>query len=175
MDTPYPPAHFDRCEKHRQRRADAHPSPRQAYACLGDLPDGTYPALFDEETYQQVILRVKSNKAEAIRNSDDPTQFLLRAGFVRCAYCKHLMAGCLIQGSRTSKLRHVYVCPKSHYYTGYRIPSKPLDEEVRGELVQLTDHITLIEEAVKLATNQDNSAVNLKAGARPAEGARSLR
>ncbi len=127
-----------------------------------DLPDGTYPALFDEELYQRILLRVQSNKEEAIRNSDDPTQFLLRAGFVRCGTCRHLMAGCLIRDSRASKPRYVYVCPKTHICPGYRIPSKPLDEAVWNELVQLADHIPLIEQAVQLATNQDNSLVNLK-------------
>lgn len=127
------------------------------------LPDETYPALIDDETYQQILMRVKANKAEAIRNSDDPTQFLLRAGYVKCASCSRLMAGCLIRDTRASKPRYVYVCPKTHVCQGYRIPSKQLDDEVWGELVQLADYITLIEEAVQLASNQDNSAANLKA------------
>ena len=44
-----------------------------------------------------------------------------------------------------------------------RVSARILDTAVCGELVQLADHITLIEEAVRLVTNRDNTVANLKA------------
>lgn len=128
-----------------------------------DLPDGTYPALFDEETYQRIILRARANQEEASRNGSAPENYLLRAGFMRCANCKHIMVGCMIRDTRMSKPRFAYVCQKTHACPGYRIPAKQIDDGVWAELVELADHISLIEEAVRIATNQDHSQANIKA------------
>lgn len=130
-----------------------------------DLPDGTFPALIDMETYQQIVRRAQINKEEAARNGNDPEFFLLRAGFVHCAVCGYRMAGCKIRDWRNKggDFRYVYICPKGNKCPGYRVVARRLDEIVWGELVQLADHITLIEEAVRLATNRDNTTANLKA------------
>lgn len=130
-----------------------------------DLPDGTYPAIIDVETYQQIITRTQTNKEEAARNGAEPENFLLRAGFVHCSVCGYRMAGCKVRNWRNKggDFRYVYICPPSHKCPGYKVVARRLDELVWNELVQLADHITLIEEAVRLATNRDNSAANLKA------------
>lgn len=128
-----------------------------------DLPDGTYPAIIDQETYEQILVRAKSNQEESSRNGSDPTHYLLRAGFVRCSHCKRIMVGCAIRDTRRTHPRYAYVCQKTHLCQGYRVPSPDLDLDVWNELVQLADHIGLIEQAVQLATNQDNTTANLKA------------
>ncbi|HLW01277.1 MAG TPA: recombinase family protein [Ktedonobacterales bacterium] len=130
-----------------------------------DLPDGTYPPIFDMETYQQILIRAQANKEEAARNGSAPENFLLRAGFVYCAKCSGRMAGCKIRDWRNKggDYRYVYICAKTHKCPGYRVVARRLDEMVWDELVQLADHITLIEEAVQLATNRDNTSANLKA------------
>jgi hypothetical protein len=57
-----------------------------------DLPDGTFPAILTEELYQRILARSSMNIQFAQRNAQEPEAFLLRAGFLRCARCKRLMA-----------------------------------------------------------------------------------
>jgi site-specific DNA recombinase len=130
-----------------------------------DMPDGTFPALFDMDTYQQILVRANINKEEASRNGSDPENYLLRAGFVYCANCGRRMTGCKVRDARYKSVsyRYVYICARTNNCPGYKLVARQLDELVWNELVQLADHIALIEEAVRRATNRDNSAANLKA------------
>ncbi|MGA7668864.1 MAG: recombinase family protein [Nitrolancea sp.] len=52
-----------------------------------ELPSGTVPALVDASTFAAVQARLDTNKARSIRNTRNPEEALLRAGFVRCGYC----------------------------------------------------------------------------------------
>jgi site-specific DNA recombinase len=130
-----------------------------------DLPDGTYPTIFDMDTYQQILERARINKEEASRNGSDPENYLLRAGFVYCANCGYRMTGCKIRDWRNKNgdFRYVYICAKTNKCPGYRVVARRLDELVWNELVQLADHISLIEEAVRLASKRDNTEANMKA------------
>ncbi len=112
-----------------------------------DLPDGTYPAIISEELYQKVLARWEANKAEAVRANSEPEQFLLRAGFVHCAYCGKPM--------RASKHRqnYIYRCIKGGPSHGNAILAKSLDAAIWQWLEQLGDHVDLIEQAVALATS----------------------
>src|SRR6185312_4895390 len=112
-----------------------------------DLPDGTYPAIISEELFAVVQQRREINKADAIRASKEPEEYLLRAGFVKCAHCnKPMMA---------VKHRSQYIYRCTHNDMGHTnfILAKQLDERIWEWLQQLTDHITLIEQAVALATS----------------------
>lgn len=114
-----------------------------------DLPDGTYPAIIDEELHQRIVERRESNRAEAVRASKHPEEYLLRAGFVRCGYCRGPMFAI------KHRKNYIYRCThtnQSHYNV---ILSKPLDEQIWAWLQQLADHLDLIEQAVKLATSSD--------------------
>ncbi|HLI87672.1 MAG TPA: recombinase family protein [Ktedonobacteraceae bacterium] len=51
------------------------------------------PAIISMELYEKVQIRLKRNSAEAKRHADDPENFLLRAGLVRCGYCGRVMYG----------------------------------------------------------------------------------
>jgi hypothetical protein len=51
-----------------------------------DLPDGTYTAFISDELFAIVQERLARNKDESTRRSKRPEEFLLRAGYSRCAY-----------------------------------------------------------------------------------------
>ena len=123
-----------------------------------DLPDGTYPAIISEELFQQIMERREANRAEAIRANADPEQYLLRAGFVRCAYCDRPMAAI------KHRQHHIYRCLKAIGEHGNTILAHALDEKIWQWLQQLADHVELIEQAVQLATSstkiqQDTAAL----------------
>src|SRR6185437_12527887 len=129
-----------------------------------ELPEGTYPALIDEETYQLILMRTKTNQEEASRNGSAPENYLLRAGFIKCPVCKRNMLGVRTQRAyrQRQRVNFLYVCQKSAVCQGYRVQAHDLDTAVWNDLLELADHISLIEEAVKLATNHDNTQANLK-------------
>lgn len=111
-----------------------------------DLPDGTYPEIISEELFAKIQQRREINKASAIRASREPEEYLLRAGFVRCAHCNKPMM------SVKHRANYTYRCTHNINHTNV-ILSKPLDQHVWEWLQQLTDHITLIEKAIALATS----------------------
>jgi len=55
------------------------------------LPDGTIPALVDEQTWDAVQIVLRRNKAQSIRSAKNPEAALLRNGFVRCGTCGRTM------------------------------------------------------------------------------------
>jgi site-specific DNA recombinase len=55
------------------------------------LPDGTIPALVDEQTWDAVQIVLQRNKAQSIRSARNPESALLRSGFVRCGTCGRAM------------------------------------------------------------------------------------
>ncbi len=112
-----------------------------------DLPDGTYPAIISEELYARILERREINKVDAIRASKQPEEYLLRAGFVRCGRCdKPMMA---VQ----HRQHYIYRCIHTDWGHSNVILAKQLDARIWEWLQQLADHITLIEQAVKLATS----------------------
>lgn len=110
------------------------------------VPDGTYPQIISTELFDRIQRRMELNKQSAARASKNPEEFLLRAGFVRCSVCGWGM------GAKTDK-RHdtfIYRC-RQHG----SIVSKPLDADIWAQIVLLADHVTLIEEAIALAKNDN--------------------
>jgi site-specific DNA recombinase len=112
-----------------------------------DLPDGTYPAIISEELFEKIQERRVINKADAIRASQEPEEYLLRAGFVRCGRCNKPMMAVKHRG------KYIYRCTHTDMGHSNIILAKPLDARIWEWLQQLADHITLIEQAVKLATS----------------------
>lgn len=111
-----------------------------------DVPDGTYPAIISVELFEKIERRMVRNKAAASRSSKNPEEFLLRAGYVRCSICGYSM------GARTDTRYGAYVYRCGRHGS---IVSKPLDEAIWSKVEQLADHVTLIEEAIKLATDDN--------------------
>lgn len=114
-----------------------------------DLPDGTYPAIISEDLFARVRARMEINKGDAIRAGKQPEEYLLRAGFVRCGYCNKAMMGVQHRKNFT------YRCTHAEMGHTNVILSKQLDEQIWEWLQQLANHITLIEQAVALATSSD--------------------
>ena len=114
-----------------------------------DLPDGTYPAIISEELFDRIQERMEANRAEAVRASKQPEEYMLRAGFVRCGYCNKPMFA----------IKHrknlIYRCSHNTPDHTNVILSKLLDDLIWHWLRQLADHIDLIEKAVELATSTD--------------------
>jgi site-specific DNA recombinase len=114
-----------------------------------DLPDGTYPAIISEELFDRIQERMEVNRAEAVRASQQPEEYLLRAGFVRCGYCNKPMFAI------KHRKNFIYRCSHNTPDHTNVILSKPLDGLVWQWLHQLADHVDLIEKAVALATSTD--------------------
>jgi hypothetical protein len=53
-----------------------------------DLPDGTYPQIVNPETFERNQIRLATSRAEATRRCENPENFLLRSGFVKCKICE---------------------------------------------------------------------------------------
>jgi site-specific DNA recombinase len=110
------------------------------------VPDGTYPAIIPTELFEQIKRRMAMNKVSASRASKNPEEFLLRAGYVRCSVCGWAM------GARTDT-KHNWLCYRCRQHGS--IVSKPLDAAIWQKVEELAEHVTLIEQAVQLATNDN--------------------
>jgi DNA invertase Pin-like site-specific DNA recombinase len=122
-----------------------------------DLPDGTYPAIISEELFALLQQRREINKAEAIRASKEPEEYLLRAGFVKCAYCHKFM------GAVKHRKHYTYRCIHGEGGHTNVIDAKTLDAQIWEWLRRLADHVSLIEQAIALATNADTLEQDTKA------------
>jgi len=108
-----------------------------------DVPDGTFPAIISTELFERIQHRMEFNKAQASRCSKAPEEFLLRAGYVRCSVCGWGM------GAKMPSIgSFVYRCRKHG-----SIASKALDTAIWSKIEQLADHVSLIEQALQLATD----------------------
>jgi len=114
-----------------------------------DLPDGTYPAIISEELFAAIQQRRDINKADAIRSSREPEEYLLRAKFVQCGYCNKFMLAVKHRG------KYIYRCMHTYQSHSNVILAKPLDERIWNWMLQLADHVSLIEKAIELATSSD--------------------
>jgi site-specific DNA recombinase len=120
-----------------------------------DIPDGSYPAIISGELFERIQKRMATNKAQAIRSSKRPEDFLLRAGYVRCAVCKRGMRGTFDPRRNT----FAYRCNNGHGF----IPSKPLDAAIWERIEYMADHVVLIEQAIALATSDNRLERNVHA------------
>lgn len=73
------------------------------------LPAGTIPAIVLPERFAAVQERLDRNKAQAVRNNQNPEAFLLRGGFVRCAHCGHNVRTAWVPGYKDAPRRAVYM------------------------------------------------------------------
>jgi site-specific DNA recombinase len=80
------------------------------------LPEGTVPALIDEETFQAVQIQLEINKKNSPRNNRHPEDTLLRCGMAVCGTCGHNLT--VDRGKNRGKTRIRYRCPKAH--KGYK-------------------------------------------------------
>ncbi len=140
-----------------------------------DLPEGTYPAIISQELFRRVQDRLARNRDESTRKSERPEEFLLRAGYIRCAMCSRKMNARIDRSTRHNHVqpkysadRLLYRC-KSHDHlgntvcTGQELPSKEVDAWVWEQLLQLADHTDLIRTAIDLATNANAFQADAKA------------
>lgn len=115
-----------------------------------DLPDGTYPAILSDEVYAKILERVEISAKESTRNSKCPEMYLLRAGFARCAYCNYAMPTRSFVDHH-GKPRYMYYCGNYHRCKAFSVPAEKLDAAVWDAVVQLADHVALLEESIELA------------------------
>ncbi len=131
-----------------------------------DLPDGTYPAIISEELHRKILDRVALNVQFSQRNAKEAETFLLRAGFLRCAGCKRAM-GAVASNKREDGYEWVqtyYKCANVHCPNApFQISSKKFDATIWETVVQLADHVSLLEEAVELAMRNHTVEDDLRA------------
>jgi site-specific DNA recombinase len=127
-----------------------------------DLPDGTYPAILDEETYNKIVRRANLNESLATRNSKYPEEFLLRAGFARCAYCQQTMMASHVTSRGEDWF--MYSCPnRNGTCQRFYVPAHKLDAAVWEVMDQLADHVALMEESIQLAIKNHSVEDDLRA------------
>jgi site-specific DNA recombinase len=119
-----------------------------------DVPDGTWPAIISVESFERIQKRITLNKAQASRSSKCPEEFLLRAGYVRCAICKKIMRSC-----HDDRRGHYFYRCNDHGM----VPSKQLDADIWTKVEEMADHVALIEQAIELATKDSRLESNIKA------------
>jgi hypothetical protein len=126
------------------------------------IPDGVYPRILSDETYNKILERVKANSLWSPRNAKEPEAFLLRAGFARCRVCQCSLYGVITRVKGQSY--QYYKCTKMHCSHSDRyVSAKVLDNEVWEAVVQLADFIPLMEQAIKLAIENHTVTDELKA------------
>jgi site-specific DNA recombinase len=136
-----------------------------------DLPDGTYPAIISEELYLRIQARLARTKDEAPRNNECPEEFLLRAGYIRCGLCGHLMRAHIDRRKRErgdGSDYYAYRCTRTDwrgnvYCKGQHVSSKAVDAWAEAQLVVIADHTALIAKAIELATSTQSFEANIKA------------
>lgn len=127
-----------------------------------DLPDGTYPRILSDEVYAKILERAAVNATQAYRNSKFPEMFLLRAGFARCAYCKQTMMAQRVQSHGQEWF--AYSCPNRFgKCKRFYVPAVKLDAAVWEVLEKLANHVTLIEQSVRLAMAKRSPDEDLRA------------
>ena len=56
------------------------------------LPEGTAPAIIDEETFEEIQRKIKHNKQDSVRNNQHRDELgLLRSGYIFCGICGRRM------------------------------------------------------------------------------------
>lgn len=118
-----------------------------------DLPDGTYPQIVNPETFERNQVRLAISKAEATRRCENPEDFLLRSGFVKCKMCGINMVTSSARKNGNGKPGNtVYQC-RGRKCPGNTVASVKLDTMVWGHIVELAKEVELIERAIELSTN----------------------
>lgn len=125
------------------------------------VPDGTYPAIISEETYGRIMERATVNAAESPRGSSRPEDFLLRAGFARCAHCGYSMQTSVLQTPKGIVL--LYSCPNRTTKCRVRAVAPILDQEVWQRIALIADYVALMEEAMEAAKKVHTVDDDLKA------------
>lgn len=101
------------------------------------LPEGTVPALIDEETFAVAQERLATNRQMSVRNNPNPEATLLRGGFAVCGYCGHPLVtsntsdGKARQYSCSSNTRRRHGCPQ------FAIRSSEIDSFVWGKVADV--------------------------------------
>jgi hypothetical protein len=127
-----------------------------------DLPDGTYPRILSDDVYAKILERASINSVLASRNSKYPEEFLLRAGFARCAYCKQTMMAKRI--TSRGEWWFMYECPNRFgKCTRFAVPAAKLDAAVWEVLERLADQINLLERSIRLAMENHSLDEDLRA------------
>ena len=142
-----------------------------------DLPEGTYPPIISQELFDRLQVRLERNRVEATRKSEQPEQFLLRAGYIRCGYCGRKMYTRIDRSKRVSRqvvhqegwdYRYVYRCKKHDpvgnvICSGQELSAKEIDAWTVEQIKLLAQHTELITQAISLATNMQAFEANAKA------------
>ena len=123
------------------------------------LPEGTYPPIISEVDFKRLQERLQTNAIDSSRNSRNSDHAVLRAGFIRCGYCKRIMnAGSNNSHYVKGKLEtREYRC-RNKYSGAIELRCKPaptisikrIDAEVWNYVGEIVQDFSLVEEAVKL-------------------------
>jgi site-specific DNA recombinase len=114
------------------------------------LPEGTVPALIDEETFYAVQMQLELNKKNSPRNNPHPQDTLLRCGMAVCGTCGHNLG--VDRGPSRGKTRVRYRCPRAHKGYGECNAAPDIAASILDSLVW-KEAVTFIRNPSKLEEN----------------------
>ena len=129
------------------------------------LPDGTVPAIIDQETFEKAQQALETNKQRAARNNRYPKEQLLRGGLVLCGYCGRKMAVARRQGRKSG--RADYRCMSLNYpgviekCSGGFYETHILDEIAWQCAMEVIRNPWLVEQAVKAQKPKEQAIKDL--------------
>ena len=117
------------------------------------LPEGTIPAILPVDLFERNQKRIAWNNKESSRRNMQAEEFLLRAGYIRCAICKTVMTASHYVHKENGRHEYAYVCTARYDFPpkdcpGQRVNAKRLDERVWRVIEKLANDISTINKAV---------------------------
>jgi site-specific DNA recombinase len=124
--------------------------------------EGAAEPYISRDRYEVIRERLVRNKLEASRNNRNPTATLLRAGFIRCGYCRRLMSAGQ-SGHRAGD--YVYRCARhnsQHGCSGGTIHAREIDQIVWDYAYRLLTQPDIIEHELERLRTADPTEADMQ-------------
>ncbi|HEX4205368.1 MAG TPA: recombinase family protein [Ktedonobacteraceae bacterium] len=142
-----------------------------------DLPEGTIPAIISKEKFNAVQEVLDKAKLEAVRNNREPELALLRAGFIKCGHCNHLMhlekrSLKRLKGNNHNYYRCSVRVRGASFCRGTTINTNIIDTAVWEYIGSLLQDLTQIKQALDALRNKLKQEYDITAIERSIENAK---
>jgi hypothetical protein len=127
------------------------------------------PAIVTKELAEQAQKRAKQNQSQSSRNNRKPQETILRAGFIKCGYCKRTMLAVryYTKNKNEEEIVHMhYVCKTSTHIAnackGCCIAASIADKLAWDKVVELINDPREVDERVEKERKKDPTAERRK-------------